>query len=72
MVDGTAGGKLLVANAVEGNTSLGCLNIEANLEDQTGARLPQPCSGCGGGIADDVECRCGHQKLAPVLECCSQ
>lgn len=67
IVDGSAGGKLRVVDAVEGNASLGCLNIEANLMDPSGTRIPQPCSGCGGRS----ECQCGHQAPAAVLECCT-
>ena len=74
LVDGSLGGTLRVIDAVEGNASLGCLDIEANLVDRSGRRVEQPCGrGCGGGGVA-AECQCDphmHQNPAAVLECCT-
>ena len=69
ILDGTMGGTLRIVNAMEKNESLGCLNIEANLVDQTGTPVPQPC-GDASGCSNALQCRCGHQKPAAMLECC--
>ena len=74
-VDSSKGGTLLIEDAKEGNTSLGCLNVEANfLDTATGARIQQPCSGCGAKgfpSAQKADCVCASQKQAAVRECCS-
>jgi hypothetical protein len=72
--------QLLVEDARELNASLGCLSIEANLQDQAGRTIQQPCSGCAApGIPPPsrAKCRCGGGEwlggpaAAPaVRECC--
>ena len=74
-VDGSHGGALVVRDAVERNTSLGCLTIEANLfEPPTPGVIHQPCSGCaspGFAPSKKAECTCATQAQAAVRECCS-
>ena len=73
-VDGSSGARLLVVDAHELNTTLGCLNIEANLVDQSGKVIEQPCSACTDPSfppSHSEACKCGNSAANPVRECCT-
>jgi hypothetical protein len=75
-VNGSSGATLHVVNAQELNaTTLGCLNIEANLVDQLGKVIEQPCSGCAAPNFPPSRreaCKCGISAPRPVQECCAK
>lgn len=73
-VDGSDGASLLVVDAIELNTTLGCLNIEANLVDESGKVIPQPCSACTDPNfppSHREACKCGNSAQNPFRECCN-
>ena len=72
-VEGSSGASLLVVDAKGQNASLGCLSIEANLVDQSGKTIEQPCSACTAPNfppSHQAACKCGNVVTAPVRECC--
>ena len=73
-VNGSSGAFLHVEDAQELNTSLGCVNIEANLVDQSGKVIEQPCSGCATPNFPPSRrdaCKCSNAVPGPVQECCA-
>ena len=83
VVDGSGGGTIVIEDARERNASLGCLNVEANLQAVLPPPAPappvpvilQPCSGCldkDFPVSKQPECRCSSQKPTTFFrECCS-
>ena len=73
-VDGSSGASLFVVDARELNTTLGCVNIEGNLVDESAKVIPQPCSSCADPSFPPTHreaCMCGNSAEMVVRECCT-